>query len=374
MFISKLELNNFRNLEDCTIVPSKGVNIVYGKNAQGKTNLLEAFWLFTGGHSFRGNKDIELIKIGNENKIKKASLKAYFTGQEREQKAILNIENGKRSSVINGVEKKTGLALVGKICAVVFSPEHLILVKEGPSKRRNFIDGAICQINPSYTKLLVRYNRIMGQRNALLKECEKNPAFIDSLDIWDENIVKYGMEIIKKRIKYIKKLFPSASEIHRGLSSSKEELKINYFPIGIKEEFCDDIDKILEFYQSSIKKSRETDLRQKVTNIGPHRDDIDIYINGLYARTYASQGQQRSVVLSLKLGEAEVLEKSIGEAPLILLDDVMSELDSFRQDYILNHLKKRQIFISCCSFESVELLIKGKKFLVDDGIISEDME
>ncbi len=369
MYINKIKLENFRNLDDCELEISNGVNIIYGNNAQGKTNFLEAFWLFTGGHSFRGNKDFELIKLQNGKNLKKASLKANFVSGERDQWAILNIEKGKRNSVINGIEKKTGSALVGKICAVIFSPEHLSLIKDGPSNRRNFIDGAICQINPSYTKILYRYNRTLGQRNALLKEIAKNPAFESSLDVWDEYLIKYGMEIIKKRIKYIKSLSPFVLDIYKGISESKEELTINYSPLGISKELIENKEEIEKYYFESVKKARMSDIRQSVTSVGPHRDDINIYINDFLARTYGSQGQQRSAVLALKLGEADVLEKNIGEEPIILLDDVMSELDNFRQNYILNHLKKRQIFISCCNEESVNLLKEGKKFYVENGSI-----
>ncbi len=370
MYISKIKLENFRNLENCQIEVSDGINIIYGNNAQGKTNLLEAFWLFTGGHSFRGNKDFELIKLEDGKSLKKASLKANFISEEREQWAVLNIEKGKRNSVINGIEKKTGSALVGKICAVVFSPEHLSLIKDGPSKRRNFIDGAICQINPSYTKILYRYNRTLGQRNALLKEIIKNPSLQSSLDVWDEYLIKYGMEIIKRRMKYIKSLSPFVLKIYKGISKLKENLSINYFPLGINKDFSQDEVEIEKHYYNSVKKSRQADIKQCITNIGPHRDDINIFINDFLARTYGSQGQQRSAVLALKLGEADVLEKNIGEAPLILLDDVMSELDNFRQNYILNHLKKRQIFISCCNEESVNLLKDGKKFYVEKGKVT----
>lgn len=367
MYIQKLEYQNFRNLENSTFTPINGVNIISGNNAQGKTNLLEAIWLFTGGHSFRGNKDVELTKLIDGKNCKNASLKANFFSQEREQWAKLNIENGRRNSVINGVAKKTGSALVGKICAVIFSPEHLGLVKDGPSGRRNFVDAAICQSKPTYTKTLAKYNRTIIQRNALLKQMQNAKDLAYMLDIWNEKAVSYGMEILKQRNIYLKKINEKAIDIYKGISNGKEDFEIFYNPFNVTlEKYLENPEKI---YKSQLEKSFKSDLKLGQTTFGPHRDDIEIKINGLSARTYASQGQQRSAVITLKLSEAKMLEENIGESPIIILDDVMSELDKNRQDYILNSLCGRQIFISCCSEETVELSKKGKVFEIENGKI-----
>ncbi|MDO4459677.1 MAG: DNA replication/repair protein RecF [Clostridia bacterium] len=369
MKIEKISFENFRNLEDGSVFPDDNINVIWGNNAQGKTNLLEAVWLFTGGHSFRGNKDAELIRLGV--KEKKAKLDAVFFSGARSQTATLNIMNGRRSSVINGVEKKTGSALVGKVCAVIFSPEHLMLIKEGPQKRRSFIDGAICQIKPSYAKLLSQYNRSVSQRNALLKDLVNHPELGITLDVWDERIIYFGSLVIKERLDYIKKLTPTAEEIYRGISRNKEKISIKYIVNGFNfESENPDSAEIEEKLRAAVEKNRQSDIRMGCTNMGPHRDDIDFMLDGLAAKTFGSQGQQRSVVLSLKLAEAEILEKGIGEAPIILLDDVMSELDSQRQDYLLNHLSSRQVFITCCSPETVNLMEKGKKIYVEGGRIS----
>lgn len=365
MEITKLSFENFRNLEDNFIEPDKEINLIYGNNAQGKTNLLESLWLFTGGHSFRGNKDTQLTKIIDGKNSKSASLKAEFYAQERNQWAVLNIDNGKRSSVINGVEKKTGSALVGKICAVVFSPEHLMLIKEGPSLRRSFVDGAICQIEPSYPKLLSKYNRVIVQRNALLRQMQFTDNLEIMLDIWNDRAVSFGIEIIKKRTKYIKNLNEKAKEIYLGISGNREDFNIEYKALSMNADVF--LENPKEIYENALKKSLKSDIRLGVTSIGPHRDDCEIIINGLEARIYGSQGQQRSAVIAMKLAEAEVLEKSIGEAPIILLDDVMSELDSQRQSYILNKLTNRQIFITACTPDTVEIMEKGKMFHVDNG-------
>ncbi len=365
MYFKSISLHNFRNLEDTKLEFDKNINVVYGENAQGKTNLLEALWLFTGGHSFRGNKDTELTKIKDGKHSKISSIKTEFVSEKRDQKAVLNIENGKRNSVINGIKKRTGSALVGKICAVVFSPEHLKLIKEGPSGRRSFIDGAICQIEPSYISLLSKYNRVIIQRNALLKEMSQKSGMEYMLDIWNEKAAEFGMKIIKKRYAYKEKLNECAKEIINGLSESKEEIEINYRPLSISYEKYKENPR--DFYINALNKNFKNDLRQGVTSVGPHRDDLDIDLNGLQARLYASQGQQRSIVVSMKLSEAKILEENIGESPIILFDDVMSELDKKRQDYILNKLSGGQIFISCCDDFTVKLMESGNKYKVENG-------
>lgn len=368
MEIRKLTFQNFRNLENSYIEPNNEINLIYGNNAQGKTNLLESLWLFTGGHSFRGNKDNQLPKIIDQKNSKIASLKANFYANQREQWAILNIENGKRNSIINGVEKKTGSALVGKICAVIFSPEHLMLIKEGPSFRRTFIDAAICQIEPSYPKLLSKYNRVIMQRNALLRQIQTDNSLEYMLDIWNERAVTFGCEIINKRIKYAQNLNNKAKEIYFGISGQKENFNIEYKPLSLNAS--EYLENPKEKYINALKRTNKSDLRLGITSIGPHRDDCEIFINNLEARTYGSQGQQRSAVIALKLAEAEILEENIGETPIILLDDVMSELDNERQSFILNKLTGKQIFITCCSPETINLMDKGKMFHVKNGEIN----
>lgn len=367
MKITKICFDNFRNLQDGCFVPDESINVIWGKNAQGKTNLLEALWLFTGGHSFRGNKDAELVKIDSG---KSASLEAEFFSGERNQKAKLMINDGKRTSVINGIEKKNGAALVGRICAVIFSPDHLLLVKEGPQKRRSFIDGAICQIKPSYTKLLAKYNRSLVQRNALIKDISRHSELLDTMDIWNERLVFFGSQVIKERLDYIEKLKPKAGEIYKGISKGREKINVEYSVSGFSVKGENSLEEIAESLRNALLRTQNTDLRLGYTSVGPHRDDMEITLDGLSARVYGSQGQQRSVVLSLKLAESDILQESIGESPIVLLDDVMSELDDERQDYLLNRLDNRQVFITCCSPETVNLMEKGKRVYVEKGIIS----
>lgn len=375
MYVTKLGFENFRNLENGAIYPAQGINVLYGENAQGKTNLLEALWLFTGGHSFRGAKDAELARIDSEKggHTSYTKLLLQFSSRERAQEAILNVQNGRRSSVLNGVARKTGTALVGKICAVIFSPEHLLLVKEGPARRRGFIDGAICQIKPSYAKALSVYNRSLLQRNALLKDVLRHPELLDTMEVWNRRLSKFGAQIMAERQWYTRLLREKIDGIYRGISQNREEIRLSYsFSLKIAEGFTEQ-EAEHGFFQA-LQKSEKSDIRAGFTTNGPHRDDLEIHINSISARMYGSQGQQRSAVLSMKLAEAELLAEATGEAPLILLDDVMSELDPGRQDYLLNHLHNRQVFITCCAPESVHLLEAGRKFLVKNGnIVQQDI-
>lgn len=369
MYVTRLATQNFRNLEDAEIFPSQGVNVIYGGNAQGKTNLLEGLWLFTGGHSFRGAKDGELPRLDRENGTNSsaAALALDFFSEERSQKAVLKIENGRRCSVINGVEKKTGSALIGKVRAVIFSPEHLLLVKEGPSRRRSFIDGALCQLRPGFAGALSVYNRALLQRNALLKDLFRFPELRDTLDVWDIRLVKLGVSVMAERKSYVDKIAPKVEDIYNGISKGKEQIKINYSPSVkgyVKNLSAAETEKI---FLTELKRTLQSDLKSGFTTVGPHRDDLDIELDGLSARSYGSQGQQRSAVLALKLAEAETLAAASGETPVVLLDDVMSELDQSRQDYLLNHLHGRQVFITCCSPETVSLQETGKRFRVESG-------
>lgn len=368
MYVTKLGFENYRNLETGEICPARGINVIYGENAQGKTNLLETLWLFTGGHSFRGAKDSELPRIDPEKGVNTGYTKLLlqFYSRERNQEAILSVQNGRRSSVLNGVEKKTGAALVGKICAVIFSPEHLLLVKEGPSRRRSFVDGAICQIKPGYAKMLSLYNRSLLQRNALLKDVVRHPELLDTMEVWNRRLAAFGAQIMTERQWYIALLREEIDGIYRGISKNREEINLSYLlSLKIKEPFTQEEAEHMFFH--ALQKSETSDVRAGFTTCGPHRDDLEIQINHISARMFGSQGQQRSAVLSMKLAEAQILADSTGEAPLVLLDDVMSELDAGRQDYLLNHLHDRQVFITCCAPESVNLLETGRKIYVLNG-------
>ena len=347
MIVTRLAYEGFRNLKDNAIQPCEGVNVIYGDNAQGKTNLLEGLWLFTGGHSFRGAKDTELPRLdpatGENSPI--ASLSLDFFSEGREQTAVLRLENGRRSSVINGVKKKTGSALVGKVCAVIFSPEHLLLIKQGPSRRRGFLDGALCQLRPTYASTLHVYHRALA---------------------------KLGVAVMEERRRYVENVAPRAAEVYQGISRGKEALSLTYAPSPKPPAAECSTEEWEEAFREELRRAEKSDIRSGFTSVGPHRDDLEISLSGLSARMYGSQGQQRSTVLALKLAEAQTLSELSGETPIVLLDDVMSELDQSRQDYLLNHLHGRQVFVTCCSPETVSLQETGKRFRVEAGEVFEE--
>ncbi len=369
MYVIRFAARDFRNLEEEEIFPCEEVNIIYGDNAQGKTNLLEGMWLFTGGHSFRGAKDTELPRIDPETgkNLMGTALALDFYSAEREQSAMLQIENGRRSAEINGVKKDTGTALVGKVRAVIFSPEHLLLVKEGPTRRRNYLDTALCQLKPSYASVLTAYRRALMQRNALLKEKRERPSQpADTLSVWNARLARLGAQVVQERQSFTESVAPKISGIYDGIARGRERLEVRYCP-SVKGGST--VGEIEELFMQELSRTSASDIRSGFTSVGPHRDDLDIEIDGVSARSYGSQGQQRSAVLAMKLAEAQILTEFSGESPIVLLDDVMSELDRQRQDYLLNHLQGQQVFITCCSPETVELLENGMRFHVDGGAV-----
>lgn len=360
MYIKKVKIENFRNIEFMEIEPHNEINVIYGQNGQGKTNLLEAIWLFTGCKSFKNAKDSELVQFNEDN----SRIEIEYETETRENKASVCIEK-KRTASLNGIRLSSPRELIGKYYSVVFSPVHLSLIKDGPLNRRKFIDTAISQIDNMYAKKLMYFNHLIQQKNALLKNANENPSLLDTLDIWDEKIAFAGAEIISDRIDYIKKLQQKATEIYRGISGEKEELSIKYLS-NVRYE-SEEKKSIEEKYYETMKKNRPNELYLKNTTSGPHRDDIEILINDISARKFGSQGQQRSASLALKLGEAEIIKDLKGEHPIILLDDVMSELDSTRQNYILNKMTEKQVFITCCEKETISKLCAGKVIKIEKG-------
>ncbi len=354
-------MENYRNLQAHDLAFSEEINVIFGDNAQGKSNLLESIWIFTGGHSFRGAKDSDLNAFGQ----KKSRLLLYFYSEDREQTILLELENGKRTYELNGVKKKTGAEMIGRFCAVIFSPEHLSLVKGGPGMRRSFLDGALCQGYPSYAKAFVLYQRTLKQRNMLLKEIQKNPDAAHMLPVWDTFLAQRGIRVMEQRKKLISFMEQPVRTFYHGLSGGKEDFKIRYIS-SIRQE--GDITE--EDFLGRLAEQQKSDIVTGFTSVGPHRDDMELMIDGVSARDYGSQGQQRSAVIALKLAEADMIEEITGEKPVILLDDVMSELDAARQDYLLNHIRDRQIFITCCDPNMIRNLRNGKLFSVENGTVT----
>lgn len=366
MRVEKLTFEGFRNLHPGRWNPDEGVNILYGDNAQGKTNLLEACWLFTGGRSFRGAKDSEMVQFGAEG----ARLNMTFDAGRREQEAIIAIRQ-RRSVTLNGVTLPSAAKLAGTFCGVVFSPTHLSLIKDGPEERRRFIDSACCQLKPTYVATLTEYQKALTQRNAFLKQCRESGIFgaqeSDLLDVWDTTLAVAAARVTAVRRRYVERLQPIARQVYDGLSHGREFLSLAWETPVVGATLAE----MAEEWLAALRQARRADLAVGYATVGPHRDDLAVLVDGQPARVYGSQGQQRSAVLALKLAEATLLEEVTGEKPVAFLDDVMSELDTSRQDYILNHIEGWQVFITCCEPSAALKSTAAKVFSVKQGVISE---
>lgn len=362
MKVTRLSASHYRNLSRIEIFPQESVNLIYGENAQGKTNLLESIWMFTGCRSFRGAKDAELISLEDE----AARLDLDFYAGGREQSAALTLDE-KRHAVLNGVPLSSAAKLMGEFRAVVFSPVHLSLVKEGPAQRRRFLDLALSQLKPRYASLLNQYNRALAQRNMLLKDIPYHAELLDTLEIWDEKLAALGAQVLYQRRSYVERMRESAAAFYHGLAHGREKLHLSYAS-SLEGRTTE---QIFSEFRETLEKTRREDLKYGTTSTGPHRDDLEIQVNQRSARIYASQGQQRSCALSMKLSEAVLIRDITGEQPVALLDDVMSELDAGRQDYILNHIEGWQVFITCCEPSSLLRLCAGKAFSLHGGRLEE---
>ena len=360
MRVTGFTAEGFRNLQQVDLQPGPGVNLIYGPNAQGKTNLLEALWLFTGGRSFRGAREGDMIAFDRD----RADLAMEFEAEGRDQKARITL-SPRRTAVLNGVEIGAASRLAGRFCGVVFSPAHLSLVKSGPENRRRLVDGAYCQLRPSYIGALTLYERVLQQRNGLLRLMRQTPSpeQQELLEVYDGQLALAGARLIRVRGAYLAHISEFAREIYAGLSQNTEELGLTYCPSG-NLPWEEEEGQIRRALAEGLTAG---DLAAGFSTLGPHRDDFEVTVNGLSARVYGSQGQQRSAVLALKLAEAAALREVTGEQPVALLDDVMSELDAGRQDYILNHIKGRQVFITCCQSDRLETLLNGKVFHIHGG-------
>ena len=361
MYLEKIEYENYRNLKKGELVADREMNVIYGENAQGKTNLIEAIWLFTGKKSFRGTKDVQLININNEKAS--AFLKANFFSKGRSQTSSITISN-KRTASVNDINLSSAKGLGENFTAILFSPADMDIIKEGPAIRRKFLDNAISTVRPKYSQILQSYNRAVIQRNSVLKDVAFHRELEFMLDVYDERIAKNGAYIISQRKKYIEALMDYIVGIYNGISSNKEEILLEYkcsCETGSEED-------ILKCLQNA----RKEDILNATTSVGPHRDDLEFILNNLSLKIYGSQGQRRSAIIALKLSEAEILKKNTGEQPIAILDDVMSELDLSRQEYLLNHIRGWQTFITCCDKNNIKLLQNGKVFKMENGVCEEE--
>ena len=332
MYIEKICLNNFRNYEKQIIEFNKNINVIYGDNAQGKTNILEAIFLCAFGKSFRTNKEKELIEIGKEF----LDISAFYKKCDRDGKIQINISD-KKNVKLNGVKLKKLSELLGNINLVIFTPDDINILKDGPAKRRRFLDMMIGQLRPNYVFVLNQYLKIIEQRNNYLRQIKEQNISTEMLEIWNEKLAECAVKVFEYRYEFIEKIKNKINDIHKNITDGNEEIKIEY------TSDCSNKEK----YFNLLKERTKLDIIKGYTTKGIHRDDFVVYINNKEVNIYGSQGQNRTVILTLKLSELQVIYDEIGEYPILLLDDFMSELDEKRRTNFLNNIKDTQVIITC---------------------------
>lgn len=359
MYVSKIILQNYRNYDKLSLNLHPGLNIFFGNNAQGKTNLVESIYLCGTARSHRTYKDKEIISWEREWGYVKAEVqkKDTVTGIE------INIFNGKPKTIkIGGIKIDKLSDLLGNLNVVMFSPEDLKLVKEGPVFRRRFLDMEISQVKPGYFYNLHQYNKVLMQRNNLLKSIRYDSSLAKTLDIWDEQLSQFGSYVINYRMEFINKISILAKLLHRKITDGGEELNVYYSTPFKNTKNREEIK--IGIYKKLID-SRHKDIERGITTVGPHRDDMDFYINNVDVKVFGSQGQQRTAALSLKLSELEFMKSECSEYPVLLLDDVLSELDVKRQNYLLDSLKNIQTILTCTGINDIIDFRKNDRFLFE---------
>lgn len=337
MHIKSLEIKDYRNYISTNVAFGPGVNIIYGENARGKTNLIEAIYMAATSKSHRMAKENEIIRLGE----KEAEVHLLFEKEGIEGSIDIHLrKNGKKNIGVNGLKIKKLSELFGEIHVIMFSPEDLGLIKNGPKERRRFIDIELSQLNPVYMYYLSHYYKVLKQRNSLLKVGSHQSEFEDLLDVYDIQLEDYGSRLIDMREKFVDELNPVYSARHYEISGGREKVTLIYDKNCVKDQLA-----------AHLKKYRMTDIYRKTTTVGPHRDDLKFMLNDIDLRTFGSQGQQRTAALSLKLSEIEMVKDQIKDTPILLLDDVLSELDHNRQIYLTGHLENIQTFITCTGVE-----------------------
>ena len=355
MIVESLKLQNYRNYEYLNMNFDEKINIIYGDNAQGKTNILESMYVCATSKSHRGSKDREIIRFDND----ESHIKVNVKKNDMNYRIDMHLKKNKPKGIaVNGIPIKRAVELFGILNIVFFSPEDLNIIKNGPSERRRFIDMELSQLDKIYLDCLINYNKVVNQRNSLLKEYafSGREDIISSLDIWDMQLVKYGNDVIKSREKFVKEINDLVK-----FSGDREQLEIIYEPCVKEQDF-----------ESELVRVRDRDLKFKCTNIGPHKDDMCFLINGMDVRKYGSQGQQRTAALSLKLAEIELVKQIIHDTPVLFLDDVLSELDSRRQNFLLDSIGNIQTMITCTGLDEFinNRFSINKIFKVVNGTVS----
>ena len=360
MFVESIELNNYRNFDSLKVEFSPGVNIFFGDNAQGKTNLLESIYVSGTLRSHRGSRDKELIRFGED----EAHIRLFFRKDSLSHRLDVHLKKNKSKGVaVDGVPVRRSGELLGMMHIVFFSPEDLSIIKEGPAGRRRFLDMELSQIDKGYMQQLVAYSKILNERNNLLKQINLYPALIDTLDGWDEQLLAAGQFLIKKREEFVHFLDEMMAKIHGQLTGGKEQIKVEYEKNVEAEKF-----------REQLYSKRNKDISSGTTSVGPHRDDLRFKVGGIDIRKFGSQGQQRTAALSLKLSEIRLIEQVTGEKPILLLDDVLSELDAGRQSWLLESIQDIQTLISCTGLDDFvnSRISLDKVFRVKEGIVQEE--
>ncbi|MBE6688663.1 MAG: DNA replication/repair protein RecF [Ruminococcaceae bacterium] len=362
MLIEKIVLENYRNTAVQELEFSKGINILYGNNAQGKTNLMEAIYYLAAAKSFRGAKDRELINFEKQ----QSRIIAEIYSSQRFTSLEIRLSNKPKEIYINRVKIQKMREFMGNFRAVLFTPEHLSLIKGAPAERRSFIDSAICQLKPAFISLLFEYSKILEHRGALLKSFKaQNIDYSDEIEFWNMKLASDAALIIKERRKYIERLNTHSSEFYGEFTSGRERLEISYQSVPEDITECEDIEK---FILQKLDDTLISDIKNGTTSCGPHRDDMIVEIDARLSKLFSSQGQQRSAILSMKLAEGEISFEETGEYPVFLFDDILSELDEERQNYILNKINFNQVFITGCIDVLFDKVQSARKIYVRNGI------
>lgn len=362
MIIKSIELKNFRNYEELNLNLDGGTNILYGDNAQGKTNILESIYVSGTTKSHKGSRDKEMIRFGEN----EAHIRTMVEKNQMSYQIDMHLKKNRSKGIaINGVPIRKASELFGVLNMVFFSPEDLNIIKNGPSERRRFLDSEICQLDKIYLSDLTKYNKVLNQRNKLLKDMVFHPDLENTLSVWDMQLISYGRRIISRRRRFVEELNEIVRGIHESISGGREQLTLTYEP-DIEEAFFED----------ELNRAKEKDRKDCSTSVGPHRDDISFFIGDIDIRKFGSQGQQRTSALSLKLSEIELVKRCIHDTPVLLLDDVLSELDSNRQNYLLNSIHDIQTVITCTGLDEFvrNRFQIDKIFEVISGTVSEKNE
>lgn len=364
MIVKSICLDFFRNYVHLEADFDSGVNVIYGENAQGKTNLLEAVAYLSAASSHRARYDRELIQFG----VDSAFIKAEVFSRERDFTLEIDLSrNTRRRICSNGVRLKTTGEMAGIVNTVLFCPEDLYLIREGAVARRRFLDICICQLRPRYAAALAEYKKLYEHKTRILKDWEENPSLLDTLDDFNLRMAQTGAILIHYRAHFIRKLKETAPPIHRDFSGGREELGLSYETVKTVTDPLTSPKYILPQLLEHQESHRRAELDSRQCLSGPHKDDLIVEINGTNAKQFASQGQTRTAVLSLKLGCREIFYQDSGEYPVLLLDDVLSELDAKRQEFVLRRITGGQVFITCCEEERLAGLERGKVFHIQNG-------